>query len=108
MECDAASVGVKRQQADFRLDHLQPVTMQLHVTQYIGAHRPAGVCQGGTAEAQRDLFRHSAAADYIAALQNERLMSRFGEIEGGHQAVVSAADDDHVALRAHVSRWPPL
>ena len=36
-----------------------------------------------------------------AAFEHERLESGLGQIEGGDQAVVTAADDDDVALFSH-------
>ena len=42
-------------------------------------------------------FGDGGPADLGAAFEHQRFESGFGEIEGGDQAVVSAADDDNVA-----------
>jgi hypothetical protein len=38
------------------------------------------------------------AADHLAPFQDERLPSRFREVEGGDEAIVAAADDDDVLV----------
>ena len=41
-----------------------------------------------------------------AAFEHERLESGFGQIEGGDQAVVPAADNDDIALPRHAQAAP--
>ena len=48
------------------------------------------------------------AAGLRAAFEHQRLESGFGQIEGGDQAVVAAADDDDVALVARPFYAAPL
>ena len=49
-----------------------------------------------------EFFRDGCAAWLGAALQHQRLVSRLGQVEGGNQPVMPAADDDDVAVRAVV------
>jgi len=43
-----------------------------------------------------EFFRDGNAADHLATLEHERLPPCLGEVEGGDEAVVAAADDDDV------------
>ena len=47
-------------------------------------------------------FRDGCAAGLRAALQHQRLVSGFSQVEGGDQSVMAAANDDDVALLWHV------
>src|SRR5436190_841491 len=47
-------------------------------------------------------FRDGRATHLRAALEDQRLESSFSEIEGGDEAVVSAADDDYIASLGHL------
>ncbi len=49
-------------------------------------------------EAGKDLFGHGGAAEDVPALEHQHLAARAREIGGVHQAVVPAADDDHVVV----------
>ncbi len=48
-------------------------------------------------------FGDGCAAHLGAAFEHQRFESGFGEIEGGDQTVVSAADDDDIASLSHRS-----
>ena len=83
--------------------NLQAVLFQLHVADDVGTNGAGGVRQRGAAEAGMKFVGDGGAADLRPALEDERLESGFGEIEGGDQAVVAAADDDDVAPVGFVS-----
>ncbi len=46
-------------------------------------------------------FGDGRAADLRAAFEHQRLETGFGQIEGGDETVVSAADDDDIACLSH-------
>ena len=76
--------------------------LQLHVADNVAAQRPSRVRQRGAAEAGMEFFRDGCTAGLRAALQHQRLVSGLGQIEGGDQSVMAAANDDDVALPRHV------
>ena len=57
-------------------------------------------------EAGKDFFRHGGPAEHVTALQYQHFLAGAGEIGGVGQAVVAAADDNHVVfLRTVGYRW---
>src|SRR5438270_13773396 len=70
---------------------------QFHIAHNLWLQRPSGVGQGRAAEAGIELLGDRGPANQLAALQHQRLESRFGQIEGSDQAVVASTDDDYVA-----------
>ena len=63
-----------------------------------GRKRSGRVGESGTAEAGMKFLGDGGAAGLGAALEHQRFVSGFGQIESGDQAVVAAADDDDVAV----------
>ena len=94
-----AAVGRERSHRHFGRDHVQAMLLQLHVADDVGTQRPGRVCQRGAAEAGMKFFGDGRAARLSAALQHQRLVSGFGQIESGDQSVMAATDDDDVAVR---------
>ena len=76
--------------------------LQLHVADDVGPQRPGGVGERGTAEAGMEFFGDGRATGLGAALQHQRLVSGLGQVEGGDQPVMAAADDDDIAVRGSV------
>ena len=64
------------------------------------------MCDGGAFETGMKFFGDGGAADYGAALEDERLVAFFREIESGDESVVAAAENDDVALRGHAQLLP--
>jgi hypothetical protein len=46
-------------------------------------------------------FGDGAATDEFAAFENQRLETAFGEVEGGYERVVTAADEDYSLSEGH-------
>ena len=92
-----AAIGRERGDASLWRDEPQAVFFQLHVADDIRTNRTGGVSERGAAEAGMKFIGDGCAADLGAAFEDERLESRFGEVERGDQAIVAAADDDDVA-----------
>src|SRR5262249_56120983 len=80
---------------------LQGVGVELDVGEDVGTNGPRCVRERRAAEAGMKFFGDGGAAGLGAALEDEWLESGFGEVEGGDQAVVTATDDDDVALVGH-------
>jgi hypothetical protein len=57
---------------------------------------PAHIGARRVLEPALDLFGHSSPPNHRAALENENLPSRLGEISGSHKTIVTRADDDDV------------
>ena len=74
--------------------------LQLHVADDVGPQRSGRVGKRGTTKAGMKFFCDGSAAGLRAALQHQRFVSSFGEVKGGDQPVVAAADDDDVAATA--------
>ncbi len=52
--------------------------------------------------ARPDLFGDRAPAEHFAAFEDQHLLAGAGKVSGGDQAVVAAADDDYVRMRAGI------
>ncbi len=75
--------------------------LQLHVAHDVSAERARVMRQRRATEAGMKFFGDGRAAHLGAAFQHQRFESRFGEVEGGDQTVVPAADDDDIARFSH-------
>ena len=106
MQDERAAIGRGREQANGRLKFFQPVTRELHVFHDGGERRTASMCDGGAFETGMKFFGDGGAADYGAALEDERLVAFFREIERSDESVVAAAENDDVALRGHAQLLP--
>ena len=76
--------------------------LKAHVANNIGPKRPGGVGEDGGTKSRMKFSRDGRAADLMAALNNQRLESGLGQIEGGDQSIVAAADDNDVARVRHL------
>src|SRR5208283_3687608 len=85
-------------------DQHHAVFFQLHVADDVGTDGTGRVRERGATKAGMEFVGDSGATHLGAALQHERLESRFGEVEGGDEAVVPAADDEDVAFSGCVHR----
>ena len=79
--------------------HLQAVLAQVEVADHLGAQHRGDVGRGGGAEPRRDLLGDAGAAHHVAAFQHQGLQPRPREVERRGEAVVAAADHDHVVAR---------
>src|SRR5207249_802380 len=82
-------------------DQLQAVLLELHVAHDVRADRSGGVRERRAAEAGMKFFGDGGSAGLRAPFENERLESGFRKVERGDEAVVTASDDDDVALVGH-------
>ena len=98
---ERAAIGIGRENAHRRFQFLQTVARELHVFQDGRERRASGMRDGGTAETGMKFFGDGAAADDLAAFENERLQAFLREIEGGDERVVPAANDQDFARRGH-------
>ena len=71
-----------------------------------GAQHRQHIGAGRGAEAGRELLGDAGAADERTSLQHQRLEAGLGQVEGGDQAVVAAADDDGVLRRPVIPTAP--
>src|SRR6266581_2666619 len=55
----------------------------------------------GDFEARPKFFGHDAASNEFAPFEDEHFSSRAGEVSGGHQAVMTCADNDGVVFGTH-------
>ncbi len=83
-------------------DEFQSVLFELHVADNFGAKRPGRVSENRAAETGMKFFGDRSATRLRAALEDQRLVSSFGQVEGSDQPVVAAADDDDIALVGHL------
>ena len=105
VERERRSVRVEVERRPRRVDG-DPALDQPQVAPHRLAQHAEHVGPGGGAEARCELLRHAAAADDLAALEDHGPQPRLGEVVGGDEAVVAAADDRDVAgrgRRAHDS-----
>ena len=65
-----------------------------------GSQEAQGVGEGGELEPRIGLLGDRGPADQVAPLQDQRLEARLGEVGPVDQPVVTAADNDGVALVA--------
>jgi hypothetical protein len=94
-------VVVERRDRAVERQDLQTVPGQLQLADdlrpkqrdHVGVHREP--------EPGEDLLRHGGPAQNVPALQNQDPLARFGQVRGGREAVVSAADDDDVVPLGH-------
>ena len=94
-------IGRKRSHANLRGNESEPVLLQLHVAHHAGQNRPRGMRQRRTAKAGMKFISHRRAANLRVALDHQRFVSRLGQIKRRDQPIVTAANDDDVALRPH-------
>src|ERR1700680_3881761 len=101
VEEEGFAVGRGSEEAGVGMHHVALEFLELHVGRDIGAKGADGMRERGGAEAGMEFFGDGAATDEFAALENERLETAFGEIEGGDERVVTATDDDYTLSDGH-------
>ena len=69
---------------------------QAQVADDLGVQQADRVTRGGVAEAGVEFLGHGGAAQDGAALEYADPEAAFGEVAGAGEAVVAAADDDHI------------
>jgi len=80
-------------------DHAQSVIGEMEIADDFGAEHACDVRSGGGSTARGDLLSDAAAADDVAAFEDEGRVSGASEIGGGGEAVVTGADDDDIVKR---------
>jgi hypothetical protein len=80
------------------------VPLEFHVPRDVGPQQDL-VGQRWAAEPGMQFASDCSSADRVAALEDERLHSRFGERESRGEPIVSPADDDDVVR--HLSPQHP-
>jgi hypothetical protein len=75
--------------------------VKLEVAGDIGAKRADSVRKRGSVETVMKFLGDGAAADRLAAFQNERLEAALCKIERGDKSVVAAADESYALSDGH-------
>src|SRR5260370_33217555 len=83
------------------MEHVALELLELHVRGNIGAERTDGVRERRSAKAGMKFLGDGAAADKFAALEDERLEAAFGEVEGGDERIVAAAEEHYALSDGH-------
>jgi hypothetical protein len=83
------------------MHHVALKFLEPHVRSDIGAERADRVGERGGAKARMKFFGDGAATDEFAAFENQGLETAFGEVEGGYERVVTAADEDYSLSEGH-------
>ena len=89
------TVRHRRERAVERED-LEPVRRQIELANDLGTKQRDDVRADGEVKALEDLLSDRGAAEDVAAFEDQHLASGSGQVGGGGQAVVPAADDDGV------------
>ena len=94
---DVQIIAIERQEIVEGAQHdPEAVIGQPHIGRDLFLQQRDGVAGGGVAEARREFLGDAGAADDVARFADVDLQPRPGEIEGGDQPVVAAADDDRI------------
>src|ERR1700751_4267207 len=101
VEHNRATIRIQRDHAGFGMDQLQAVLLELHVADHVRRNRSRSVRERRAAEARVKFFGNGCAAGLRAAFEHQRLESGLREIEGGDHPVLTATDNDDVALLGH-------
>jgi|SRR6266404_1892342 len=92
IEEERFAIGRGSKDARVGMQHVTLISLELHICGDVSAQRTDGVRESGCAKAGMEFFGNGAAADELAALENEGLETAFGEIEGGDERVVTTTD----------------
>ena len=98
-----AAVGERGERRRIPRQHLEPVPLELEVADDLGPQQAVDVGGGGDLVAGPDLLGDAGAAEDFAPLEHEHLHAGPGQVGGGHQTVVAAADDDEIVGLGHRS-----
>jgi hypothetical protein len=97
-----------RREGPVEREDLEAVPGQVELADDLGPQERDDVGADRELESREDLFGHRRAAEHVAPLEDEDLLSGAREVRGVDEAVVPASDDDDVVLRAHVALRPFL
>src|SRR5229473_501853 len=101
VEEEGLAVGRGSEEARIGMEHVALELLELHVRGNIGAERTDGVRERRSAKAGMKFLGDGAAADKFAALEDERLEAALGEVEGGDERIVAAADEHYALSDGH-------
>src|SRR5882762_5340341 len=101
VEEERFAIGRGSEEARVGMQHVALISFELHICSDVSAQRTDGVGESGGAEAGMKFFGNGAAADELAAFQDERLEAAFGEIERGDERVVTTTDEDYTLSDGH-------
>src|SRR5580704_7480367 len=87
--------------ARVRIQHLEPVLVEPHLTRDVRAKRPSGVRERRSVKSRMKFLGNRSAADDFAALQHQRLESAFRQVERADKRIMTAADNDHALSDRH-------
>ena len=105
---EVAPVGQGEEIRQRALDQLEAVAMEVEIADDCRAQKRDRIGGDGIAEAGMEFLRRRGAADLSAPLEHRDFEAGGGEIGGGDQSVMAAADDDHVRhhIRENRARRP--
>ena len=92
----------QRREGAVERDELEPEARQVELADDVGPEQADDVGADREGEARVELLAHRRAAQDVAPLEHEHLAPGPGQVGGAGEAVVAAADDDRVVVRA---RW---
>ena len=95
---EVAAVGEDGEEGGILGVHAIAELLELQFADDALLHQAGQVGAGGDTIAGPDLFGDGAAAEELAAFEHEHLPSGARQVGGGDQAVVAAADDDHIVF----------
>ncbi len=95
-DLEIAAPRQRQEVGEVARDHPIAVRGEVHVGDDLRAEQADGVARDRIAEAGGELLGHRRAADDPARLDDADLEPRAGEVEGGNETVVAAADDDGI------------
>src|ERR1051325_7746955 len=78
-------------------------TFQFQVAHDFFLHQAGEVGSSGNAISRPDFLGDGAAPDHLAGFKNDDLAPGFGEVCGGDESVMAAADDDYIEFRRQAS-----
>ena len=88
------AVGEGLEAGGFEVVDVEAVVAEFEVVDDLILEHVADVGAAGDAEVWEELFGDAGAADEVAPFEDEGLDAGLGEVVGGDEAVVAAADDD--------------
>ena len=88
------SIWRERHQSGIGIDELDTARCELQIAHEGRSERAERMRERRASKSRGDFLSDYCTADDRASLEDERLQPRFGEVEGGGQAVVTGADDD--------------
>ncbi len=92
------TVGARQEIVRFAQDDLESVLFQFEIADHLRLQQRHGVRGNRIAETRMEFLGHRRAADDVALLQHGDLQSSFGQVSCTDEAVVAAADQDHVKI----------